>query len=249
MRRFGLVVALVTLLGAIGGTVWAIYSYNSPVNENITEPKVQYKDFKQKATAKAGSPDGQEDSIPAANDPTERPMASESDRRFEAHLQRIFEIASKYLQPELNLPEAYRDGLRDGCKTLISQLPEKNQPELGEAFMTQFEAATISFVGDASNSGNPNDPSADKGRRWDSFSQWMFKSYRSQINEETERILQEKLKADFRKTQAGVVATAAGASFVIFMLFTLMLVLLAIERNTRPQPKAASEERPTQRTD
>jgi hypothetical protein len=83
----------------------------------------------------------------------------------------------------------------------------------------------------------------------DGFSQWMFKSYRSQINEETERILQEKLKADFRKTQAGVVATAAGASFVIFMLFTLMLVLLAIERNTRPQPTAASEERPTQRTD
>ena len=60
----------------------------------------------------------------------------------------------------------------------------------------------------------------------------MLSSFRSQISEETERIENEKLKAQLRKTQAGAVAAAAGISFVVFMLFTLMLVLLAIERDT-----------------
>lgn len=249
VRRFGLGVAFVTLLGAICGIAWAIYSYSSPVNENIAEPKVQYREFKLTLTAKTTPAADQDDSTPAASDPAERTKASEFDRKFEAHLQRILEAASKYLQPDLNLTEAYRDGLREGCKTLISQLSEKNRLELGEAFMVQFEAATVAFVGDGLNSANMTDSAAEKGQRWDMFSNWMFETYRSRLHEETERISQEKLKAEFRKAQAGVVATAAGTCFVIFLLFTLMLVLLAIERNTRPQPKATGEERPTQSTD
>lgn len=242
MRRFGLFVAFVTLVGALGGLAWAVYSYSSPVSENIAKPKVDYKDFKQRPTTRVDQPRSSEEPPSATDGEGARRKNSEHDRQFEAHLQQIVANGNKFLAPELTIRE---EGVRSECKGLISDLPDDSQPQLGEAFMAQFETATVNFVRDQSNYANMNDPSSDKGERWTKFSRWMFADFRSQIDEEKQRIAKEKFAAEIRKTQAKVVATAAGASFVIFMLFTLMLVLLAIERNTRQQPVPVSEERTT----
>jgi hypothetical protein len=68
---------------------------------------------------------------------------------------------------------------------------------------------------------------------WDQFLQWYTLAYREQIGAEERRIATERMSVENGKSQAVMDFYKAAAAFGVFVLATILLVLLRIERNTR----------------
>jgi hypothetical protein len=71
---------------------------------------------------------------------------------------------------------------------------------------------------------------------------WIASELQAQLESENERVRAEQAKAVANKVQAAQLVGAAGIAFLVFIFFTLMLVLMAIERNTRPIGPVARQE-------
>jgi hypothetical protein len=93
--------------------------------------------------------------------------------------------------------------------------------------------ATGKFADDPANKANLNCP-AERGERWQNFTNWLMKEFQRQIEAESERVQAETAKAAANRVQAMQMFTAAGAAFITFVLFTLMLVLRETPGRLRP---------------
>ena len=138
------------------------------------------------------------------------------------------------IAPEISLKE---EDVRSTCQGLVAQLPAVQHDTLALAFMRQFAGLSKSFADDPAN--HVSDPS-EKGRRWDRFFAWVITELQRQIEAENERVQRESAEVATNGAEAMRLLGAAGVAFIVFVFFTLMLVLIAIERNTRTHLLSAS---------
>ena len=77
--------------------------------------------------------------------------------------------------------------------------------------------------------------------QWNEFLQKFSINYVDQINAEQERISDEQLATMAAKAESTIYLYAAGVAFVVFIFFTLILLLVKIESNTRATTERISE--------
>ena len=230
VRRFGLVVAFLALVSCLGAIAWGVMLYQTPVQRQLATPSLNYSQFKEslRPTPVNETANGSTEQFQAPGS-SQRQSKTEFERKFDAFLSQIVINGNRYLSPDFTLRE---DRIRSACLEMTQSLPQDQHDALALAFMEQFAAASKKFADDPANRANVYSPS-DKGDRWQAFINWITSELQRQIQAESERVQQETAKAMENRTQALQVFAMGGVAFIAFVFFTLMLVLIAIERNTR----------------
>lgn len=220
------VAALALLVALILGLMSATHYFGGvdDTNDPDTPKLTEYQ------TRSANEPDT--DANGMERDPEEEEL-SESDREYFETLRPLLtsvyksinQFAQKTDQSTVNkeglekflidqTPYLDRDGYLDFLRALDNELTGLEE-----------QAETIAEKG----------PKSEEYVRWEKYIEWFVGQYRESYEQEQERIQEERLEqqAD-RATSIGYLAVA-GSAFAIFILFTLVLVLLQIEKNTRSQ--------------
>ncbi len=229
VRRFGLLIAFLALIVTVGALAWGIMLYQTSVRQDIAKSRIGYEKFKESLRpppTTQGQTAMDTDSTPSS------PVAAGKtafERQFDLYVGQIVANAKRYLGPDYTVTE---EEIRSNCKELTDRLPTEQHDSLALGFMEQFAKLSGTFADDPANRANLSDP-YEKGDRWGKFDSWIVTEFQTQLEAENERVQKETLEAAANKIRATQLLGAAGVAFVTFVFFTLMLVLIAIERNTR----------------
>jgi hypothetical protein len=229
VRRFGLLIAFLALTATVGALAWGIMLYRTPVHSEIAKPRLDYQKFKESLRPAPANQENAQVSSEGATAQTNT-FKTPFEKQFERFVQQIIANGNRYLAPEYSMRE---DRVRSSCKEMTDRFPADQHDTLALSLMEQFAKATAALADDPSNKSNVADAS-EKGKRWETFTAWIATELQTQLEAENARVRTEEAKAVADKAQAIQLAGAAGTAFVVFIFFTLMLVLIAIERNTRP---------------
>ena len=235
VRRFGRITAVFALTATVGAIAWGVMLYKTSVNEAAVRPRLSYEEFRQSLRASPANRGQTGTGAQSASVMPEFVMKSAFDRQFDSYVEQIIANGNSYVSPEFTMKEEY---LRATCKELADRFPVEQRERVILSFMEQFAKLSKAFADDPANRANIADPS-ERGRRWQNFTSWMFfTEIQTQMEAENQQVRKE--AADANKVRAVQLLGAAGVAFVIFVFLTLMLVLIAIEKNTRPLAASAS---------
>jgi hypothetical protein len=227
VRHFGLLIALLALIATGGAIFWGIMLYQAPMHQRTIEtPKLDYEKYKRSLEL---SPIVQGQSAIGAEQAPLPGGPTEFQRQFDSYVSEIVTNGNRYLYPDFTMRE---NVVRLKCKEMTDDFPAERHDSLTLAFVERFARLSGAFSDDPANRENLADLS-EKTKRWEAFTSWIVNELHSQIQAENERVQRETAEAVANKAAALQLLEAAGVSFIIFLLFTLILVLLAIERNTR----------------
>jgi hypothetical protein len=223
VRYFGLLITLFALVATVSAVVFGIVLYRTSVHQPTmgTSP-LDYETYK-RSIEPAGQRQGATDAEQARS-PGE---LTEFQRQFDSYASEIIANGNRYVSPD-----SIQENIVRKYKTMTDGFPAEQHDSLALAFMEQFAGLSRAFAEDPVNSENLT-YFYEKTRRWEHFIFWIDNELHSRIEAENERVQKEGAEATMNKVAALQLFWAAGVSFLIFVSFTLILVLLAIEQNTR----------------
>jgi hypothetical protein len=204
VRGFGLLIAFLALIVTVGALAWGLVLYQAKVTEAKMPPSIDYGKYNPSlgSSPTTGSETGIGDEATLAS--LEAPRTTVGKGQFPVHLWRIVTNSNRYV----SLDPTMREEPSRSRYTVIT-----------DSFPVQQRAGI--FADDPSNRANLAN-SAEKVK---------LTELQTQVSTENERIQKETIQAAAKKVEALQLFGAAIVAFVIFVLFTLMLVLNAMERN------------------
>ena len=237
VRRFGLLIALVALIVTVGALAWGIMLYQTSVRQDIAKSKIGYEKYKESLRQSPTTQGQTAMDTHSTSSSLEASGKTAFERQFDVYVGQIVANGNRYLSPEFTVTE---EEIRSNCKELTDQLTTEQHDSLALGFMEQFAKVSGTFADDPVNRANLSLP-YEKGDRWGKFNSWIVTEFQAQLGAENERVQKETLEAAANNIRATQLLGTAGVAFITFVFFTLMLVLIAIERNTRTviaQPSA-----------
>lgn len=230
-RLFSISVALISLIVAFVFLLIVFkISLNSP-ELDIESPKVSYAEYKKQLNREFENKRAttQTRATPAA--PVQKAQtAVKRITKFDDLTDKIYRNINTYANT-VGAGPAKEDFLK-GALIKVATDFDKQGANLGIAFLSELEAATGEMAADTSY--NLQFDMADtRWVDWESFLSFFVTEFESRLMIELGEIQAEKSRIAGEKATIYDKLTIAGAVFVIFFLFTMMLALLKIEFNTR----------------
>ncbi len=233
-RWFGLFVTTAALIVAAIAAIDGLQKTMSGVDSQIRSPAVSYDDFRSAADAAAAAPATHADTTLQQKEQVAAQAQADVDfeKRLKPDLDAIVGSLTGYaaaLDVAKPSPQAVGDYVRNNMK----DVSQGKNGDLAWAYVDGLKKATAALASDGDRLAKL---SADDSRRvrWDKFLDWYTQSFKAGIGAEYRRIGIETAKAAADKVQSLWLFYVAGASFGVFIYMTMLLVLLRIERNTRP---------------
>lgn len=235
VKVFSLVVALLAIVACLGFLGYAGYNYFQPPNISFQESSVDFNSFKSEL---------------------ER-MAAEANATNENEINEKLPQESQFKGSEI--PDRYLSRLNEIEMLFINIVRELRQPPLGqEVRLRIYQAAqrlgeshidpyldnlTFFLKALTENIGYFKDFEMEDKRYITAkkIHLWFFQAYSDQLESEYNRIRSEELAYEARKIKAYAALPFAAGAFGAFMYFTLVLVLLAIENNTRKEVEVTED--------
>lgn len=159
----------------------------------------------------------------------------EFEKKLQPYIDRIYKGLSTYAET-VREASPNRDGLRTYVKNnmdaIISNMPDK--ADLPWEYAEGMARSSTDLAGDAARIATlaESDPARVS---IDNFVTWYSKKFFSNLSAEQKRIQLEEAQVARGKGEAATQLVVAGITFGIFAALTILLVLLRIERNTRPR--------------
>ena len=230
-RLFSITVALISLIVVFAFLIIVLkISINSP-NLEIESPEVTYAEYKEQLNREFKSIKASAQTKVTPADPVQKAAAPKKrNTKYDDLTDKIYRNINTYAN-KVGAGTAKEDFLKDILIKIAADFDNQGA-NLGIAFLAELEAATSQMAADASY--NLQFDMADTRRvDWEMFLGFFVKEYESRLMVELEQIQEEQSRIAGEKATIFDKLTIAGAVFVIFFLFTMMLALLKIEFNTR----------------
>jgi hypothetical protein len=225
---FSYIAAALSLLAAVGLAALASIQFTEKTDETKRKPQVSFEQYQEQVQSSQRNNTPAKEDDPAEVQPKPDNVA---DGVFQEKLGLVFnrivtaidEFAAANNQGSVN-----REGLQ---KYLIDNTAALNRDEYLD-FLSALanEAEKLSAKKQQISEMAADDPNHIK---WDKFLDWFISSYMQSYNEEQERIQAEKVKQEANKSEALSELAVSGAAFMVFVFFTMILLLVRIEANTR----------------
>ncbi len=229
------IAATLALIVAIGFAVMAGVGFVGRVDDVAKQPKPSFDEFLQKQRAEAASRT-QSDTPPESSLNDNEPKIE--DQAFQAKL-----------TPLLN--RVYAAVNRFGAATNQGSVEpaefEKYLLKRTDEFDQEKYLAFLSSLGDAMEALASRSaqiaalPETDPGYvKWEQYVTWFTTTYIDQYHKEQRRIEEEKIAQEAERMRSLTLLAAAGSAFLAFVFFTMILLLVQIEANTRHSREALS---------
>jgi hypothetical protein len=235
-RWFIFLCASISAVVAVFFLVQSLYGWSQSPDRSVSVEPPRYSSFtemvvKKKAAAPATALDG------VVRQKEKQAAAAQADLEFEKKLQplvdKIFSNLSVYATAtEQSAPLA--DGIRSYLKQKMRQVQGVSQGK--ESLQWSYAEGLVKVTADLSDaSGKLSRLAVDDPQRAEYVDviEWYSKSFIERIQSEHNRIRSEEQAASVAKVEAVAHIVAAASAFGGFAAFTIILVLLRIERNTR----------------
>ncbi|GEM_PF-2590564 len=223
------VIAICTLLVslAIGGN-----QYTSSVNKTISEPDIDYQDYKDAKQDAYNQSYESEDPMVSDTDKKAAKLADAEaklnlDKKFNSFYTPIAQNFNVYAKETGDNPVSNFPNLRGDLFRLLIDNEDGSfhlmQPLLDFSIDLKDSAADIKKL-----------PENDSRKvKWIDSLNWFLEQKDSHLHRENMRIENEYQRVKHDKEEAAQFMMLAGGAFLVFIFFVLLLVLLRIERNTR----------------
>ncbi len=221
VRLVGLLIASASLLVVLVSGYMSFDQYTTTANEAVAPPKVELSKYKAVMAEEIINEnlDGEE-SVENNNTPSTNendPLQKEYDAKFNSILSSLNGYATK---EGVNQSTVSEEGLRN----YISEQMSDYYNDIQILYITQLAQESellLKSVIDV----NPIE--------WSNFVEWFTLDFKTQWANEQERIQMERMAASQEKEEALTTLAFTGGGLIVFMFFTMILVLLRIEINTR----------------
>jgi hypothetical protein len=234
VRWFGLFLTVVALVLVILNGIGALSKVSGSVDEHLRRPATGYADFQRTVeisaqTAAGGTVDP---TVQRKEQEVARAQAElDYERHLKPHLDAIVASLSSYATAvDVGKPSAEPVGnfIRQNMATFTIGKDDG----LAWGYVEGMEKAVSDLAADGGRLAKLGVGDARRAH-WDQFLQWYTAAYRGQIDQEQRRIATERASVASGKAEAILDFYKAAAAFGVFVLATILLVLLRIERNTR----------------
>ena len=236
VRWFGLILTVVALALVILNGVGALTKVSGSVDEHLRRPAIGYGDFQRIIQTEARTAAGS-DIDPTLQRKEQEVARAQADldftRRLQPHLDAIVASLATYATAvDVAKPSAQAVG--DFVRQNMATLTNGKDDGLAWGYVEGMQGAVSDLAADGGRLAKLGLGDVRRAH-WDQFLQWFTTAYREQIDREQRRISAERAAVAAGKSEAVYDFYKAGAAFGVFVLATILLVLLRIERNTRPR--------------
>lgn len=229
-QMFFMVITSLSLLGAVGCLIYGLSLRNATANDTITQPTPTYEQLKRdKAAEKAENERSKTQRDAQAAQPGERMPQANPEAIPAEHLDVLNSIEKSLVSfsqksNQISPPDKIRFRIfkrADGYSKYLSAAGLLRQLN-AEAKALEADAERIKSM-----------PSTDPEYiTWALFLDHFFTQAEENILEQRRNIEEENAKAERKRLMSNWVLYGAAAAFNIFILFTMFLVILSMERNT-----------------
>jgi hypothetical protein len=235
VRWFGLIITSIALGIAVITAIDGLLKLFRHPNTTVHAPTVTYGDFRPAIGPEQSSASRNPDTTLQQKQAEAAKAAAEAEfeKQLKPHLDAIVGNITTYAD---NLGQAKPDAkaLGDYVRTNMQQvLRLTGDQSLQWSYVSGLEKATHDLAADASRL-SKLDPSDPNRVRWNIFIDWFTDQYKQRLSAELQRINVEKMETIAGEEAAPALFYGAASAFGIFVVFTLLLLLLRIELNTRP---------------
>jgi len=234
VRWFGLILTVVALaLVALNG-IGALSKVSGSVDDHLRRPNTGYAEYQRAAEASSQNATGGnvDQTVQRKEQEVARAQAElDYERRLKPHLDAIVASLSSYATAvDVGKPSAELVG--NFVRQNMGTFTIGKDDGLAWGYVEGMEKAVSDLAADG---GRLAKLGVGDTRRahWDQFLQWFTAAYRGQLDQEQRRIAAERAAVASGKAEAVYDFYKASAAFGVFVLATILLVLLRIERNTR----------------
>lgn len=223
VRLFGLLIASISLLVVLVSGYLAFDQYTATANETATPPKVELSKYKElvadNITRESLASERVAENANSATSSTKEsdPLQDEIKDKFEAIVSNLNKYAAKQAVSQDMVNEK---GLANYLSEQTSGFDESTQILYIRQLAQESEKLSKSAI-------------EEKAIEWTQFLEWFTSEFKAQLAGEQERIQLERMTASQEKAEASITLAFAGGAMLVFMFFTMILVLLRIEINTR----------------
>lgn len=224
VRWISLSFATLAIVVIVLGALKAASEISSSADTIVKEPKMMFSDIQKEVQEESPEVDSPETTADMNYVEGAKTEETEFDKNFNKDFEIIKNNLIKYTQIT-EQQEVNEDGLR---KYMINNISDYNE-DLQMSYTKQLAGQTNVLVNYGTTQKNNNA----KALGWPQFVEGFTKQYRTKIADEHDRIESEQAAAMMDKASALITIYAIGAAALVFMFFTMMLVLLRIESNTR----------------
>ena len=236
VRWFGLILTVVALILVALNGLGALSKVTGSADERLHRPTAGYADFQRTVEASAQTTaDGNVDTSVQRKEQEVAKAQAELDfaRRLKPHIDAMTASLSVYATAvDVGKPSA--DRLGEFVRGNMATFTIGKDDSLAWGYVEGMEKAVSDLAADGGRLAKLGVGDARRAH-WDQFLQWYTAAYRGQIDQEQRRIAGERAAIAAGKAQAVYDFYKASAAFGVFVLATILLVLLRIERNTRKE--------------
>ncbi len=221
---FSLVTASLALIVAVLVGLKAGNDFFASADEGITHPRIDFDSFYEKKKEVS--------QINTGKDVQKNKEQSKEDEKYFKKLDPLMESITKSLN---DFAKVTNQGSVDpnGFEDYLIQNTEIMGREDYLVFLEELDDA-VDDLNDEADTIAKMKPGDEKYIHWaNDFLPWFIKSYISDYAKELQRIDNEKLQAQAEKASSIATAGVAASAFMSFVFFTLIVLLVQIERNTR----------------
>jgi hypothetical protein len=242
VRGLGLIGTTAALAIALIAAVGGAFKLAHMPDISVHRPKTTYADFRQAPEV------SRTDTQPVANDPmlaqklleataareaaAREAAKAEFEKRLKPHIDAIVRNLASYAA-KTNQAKPAPQAVGDYVRSTMQQFERFGQAVPME-YVEDLDKAAGDLAADADSLAKleNSDP---RRVRWDAFLVWYTGHYAQQLNGDVDRIDAEKSKALSDAAEAPMLLYGAAIAFGVFVFGTIILVLLRIELNTRPE--------------
>jgi hypothetical protein len=236
VRWFGLLLASITFVASLMAGIISVHTLSSTVDDSIRPPTLLYEDFRRNLDASLATKEKLATSADTTlqdkeNKERQAKMEADYERKLKPILDKILASLTKYAAA-IQVSKPSEQGVNDFVRKNMKEIHAAVNDEMAWHYVSGLEKLTADLALDGDRLAKL--PTADPHRvRWDEFLMSYTDQFRSGLAEQFERIKYEHANDGLEKAKAWGILSIAGAVFLTFVIATILLVLLRIERNTR----------------
>lgn len=223
------IMAGLSLLAAVIFALIAAPAWLSGADDELQSPALtvdQYKAAQSSDTQDTATPE--QSSRPA--DSEEAAEQEAFDNEYNAHFQRMVRALNRFAnstgQGSVNRDALWEHLVSQGWGTQV-----ENREEM-LTYISSLADAMEDLAAKASEIARL-DPGDQGHVAWDEYLFWAIDHYEEEMQTELERVQMEHQQQSIERTESLVQLAVAGSAFTTFVLFTMILLLVRIEANTR----------------
>ena len=212
----------------------SLHTLMSTVDDSIHPPTLSYEDYRRnlEASQVTKAQSGTDTTLQIKEQQEKQAKENvDYERKLKPHLDAILANLAKYAAT-IQAAKPSEEGVDNFVRENMRNIHDDWSDVLTWKYVDGLEKATADLAADGERLAKfpVDDP---RRVRWDEFLTSYTNEFKKLITDDSIRIQTDHKQAAVDKAQALLILYAAGAVFFIFVIATILLVLLRIERNTR----------------